>query len=1472
MVGGGGRKRRREEEEVVVVAGRSRGAVVARHEERELDGDASAGGRRSRGDELLDPDQLTYIDEKLQNVLGHFQKKFEGGVSAENLGSQYGGYGSFLPTYQQSPASFQSRSTAVLPNHGSASRSPYMPLESAEENPFVKHAIDSRTKNNYGQRMSTENYYSQQYSGPEQKTAKIRIKVNNKCLARNNAAIYSGLGLDISPSSSIDDSPQGSIEAPESKILPDESADAIFQIMTHHSVPGGFLLSPLPENVLGLRKKSTAVTKKHEAPAYDNNKSELQRNCCHRTSAAPDNNYQLVKKIKCDEQRGHLSKFENSACIHNNATIMKKGTKPELQDISEDTDLIRLPRSAKIDKHAIGESADFMAETSGHLKETKNGPFKGKRSTESSLSIIHVKADNLANDDIHPKGNGNIRITLVRNAFKYSRKENKMEHSLVDGFSHKIKSDERNDQFVATSSQLQIDPPKKISLKRDKWKVVRAKDEPSQYKSKESRSLADAGSMGTTEIVAGNSSELLIGKKVSSLQASLSRKKIKVKTHKTPSYGTPKKPNGDFERDALDHRIDSSCIHLEDKSLKTGSETVTAGLTDKHFSGGGNDEDHKISPMLVDKSVPMPSRCKNETAESSMATPAPKPFDQWVCCDKCETWRLLPYGMNPDILPKKWRCSMQSWLPGMNNCKASGDETNRAVRALYMVPAPENNIVFDSRYDTAALFRSNDAVIASDNLRMAKMSKSSVKLDAPRNPDDLDCFPKLREKQKRLEPSDKGQTFAKDQMHPKGKSSGSDYDNLIKSKKLKKVYDKPPKNHPPEFESKSSPSTKETLKELPKHSNISPGMGMYASPSSSKRFCDGDNIFSNRRTRASDTRQSDLQDLSIKKNKSKQMQLKHHGPYPLACDAFAKHVVNEALSESNAAKERPVSDLKYVEVNDHEKSAHARGPFSGMDSNAIYGEKEGLGEKNLENMYFQHPLLSESSVRRNICNVQASTAATSSSSKVSSSHKIIPDFQETRTSPVESVSSSPLRTSEKKNFDRHRTNSCTVAGILHSQELAKTGASCSKEKYGFECGSGHTNPHVSGCSNGDMHQDAWEDGDLQKDKQDLLTNGLCNSRSSGLGIRHDQGQLNPVVDQKVNLHVLSIHGNGDFRRPTPNQSGKTLSQYNSNQTDQTKMSSGKQPTQAKPDKGNVEYRYLKTNPSTVEGSKLLPGLNNRVNGNTSYKAKQSNKSVAKNMKHAILNADASIQSNASVLLKEARDLKHLSDRLKGKGDDLESANMCFEACLKFLYVASIKETPGIDSSKQGDTLNIMTLYSATGNLCGFCAREFERLKKMANAALAYKCVEVAYMKAAFYKHPGASKNSHELQAAYMMAPPAESPSSSASDVDNLNNPITVAKIAITRDLCSFQISKNSISRNNHHLMGLLAYAEDTNYAFEGTRKSQSAFSAYISGLKKDQSDGIGLLRDALNFNFHNVKGLLQLIRMSLECINHESVK
>jgi len=42
---------------------------------------------------------------------------------------------------------------------------------------------------------------------------------------------------------------------------------------------------------------------------------------------------------------------------------------------------------------------------------------------------------------------------------------------------------------------------------------------------------------------------------------------------------------------------------------------------------------------------------------------------------------------------------------------------------------------------------------------------------------------------------------------------------------------------------------------------------------------------------------------------------------------------------------------------------------------------------------------------------------------------------------------------------------------------------------------------------------------------------------------------------------------------------------------------------------------------------------------------------------------------------------------------------------------------------------------------------------MAAAALAYKCIEVAYMKVAYYKHSAASKDRHELLTALQTVMP-----------------------------------------------------------------------------------------------------------------------
>ena len=112
-----------------------------------------------------------------------------------------------------------------------------MYFQTAQKNHFVKTKLDSSRKSDYyqisndcngnisGQMLNRAINYS------EQKTPKIRIKVNNnKSLANNTAAIYSGLGLDISPSSSTEDNLDGTAGAPVPEVLPDESPRTIFEV------------------------------------------------------------------------------------------------------------------------------------------------------------------------------------------------------------------------------------------------------------------------------------------------------------------------------------------------------------------------------------------------------------------------------------------------------------------------------------------------------------------------------------------------------------------------------------------------------------------------------------------------------------------------------------------------------------------------------------------------------------------------------------------------------------------------------------------------------------------------------------------------------------------------------------------------------------------------------------------------------------------------------------------------------------------------------------------------------------------------------------------------------------------------------------------------------------------------------------------------------------------------------------------
>ncbi|GMP43738.1 hypothetical protein CsSME_00012984 [Camellia sinensis var. sinensis] len=159
------------------------------------------------------------------------------------------------------------------------------------------------------------------------------------------------------------------------------------------------------------------------------------------------------------------------------------------------------------------------------------------------------------------------------------------------------------------------------------------------------------------------------------------------------------------------------------------------------------------------------------------------------------------------------------------------------------------------------------------------------------------------------------------------------------------------------------------------------------------------------------------------------------------------------------------------------------------------------------------------------------------------------------------------------------------------------------------------------------------------------------------------------------------------------------------------------------------------------------------------------------------------------------------------GLSVESTGLYFQAALKFLHGASLLESSNGESAKQGEMIRSMQMCSSTTKLCEFCAHEYEKSKDIAAAALAYKCMEVAYMRVIYYSHTNASRDRHELQTALQIVPPGESPSSSASDVDNLNNPTTLDKVPLTKGVSSPQVAANHViaARNRPSLVRLLNF-------------------------------------------------------------------
>ncbi|KDP28106.1 hypothetical protein JCGZ_13877 [Jatropha curcas] len=1605
-------------------------------------------------DASMDPDiDLSYLDEKLQDVLGHFQKDFEGGVSAENLGAKFGGYGSFLPTYQRSPIWSHPRTPPKIQHHN-APKSPNnseveggrrvlvsssIAPQSVKPEPACATVVSLTASKSSSSSMITsakqevgmpstnlakehiaryESVNRKSANIPDQKMLKVRIKVGSGNLStQKNAAIYSGLGLDVSPSSSLDDSPSGSeglSHGPQDS--PFESPAHILQIMTFFPVHGGILLSPLPCDLIQLSEREKLHNGALPALTIGPESSGIIINGLE--SVRGDGKVLGEKKIKSLERNevSAESKSENNRDFRSGVDALPK------KELDLDTLACEELVSNTLKLPLLSNSYSVPDETKGTIRAS-NVPrevFKGGVRDKGFSDVIkeELLGPMYTHEDAWIENSkatsaGKIWEDKKASSFDsvsvYPRKDGHRKGEKPYG---SVKSDSIISKGMkAVSSELTDTPKQKadqkvMSHEQEGTKFHSGKERLSSEGKKKLKGNQNRGNVVAEMLkdgLAGGSSLVTKIKK----SASADDHTTKGELEDTKSQKNTGKA-GDRYRDFFgDIELDREEKHMSPLAMSHEDRQKEFDLGEKSVCFSERSSGKKIDKLSTSEVHPKTATgigsCSENGPISDAGPAATIPAatqDNWVCCDKCQTWRLLPLGKNPNDLPEKWLCSMLDWLPGMNRCSFSEAETTKAVMALNPVPHPlsQNNLqinpsgviskvtLVDDQLDrthqnfglhtmpTGKKKAGNGPAPLSNSVKkgiqssVANGSLNGVNQPMVGEPDFLKLCNssdlaaekhkyKQKEKHKALDSCSDGGDVR--QLKMKGKRD-SEQDLFRASKKMKT------EGLPQDWISdqvnieKLGPSSSNGLPSMSSEKNLPKKQGRTASKDQTQVSArkSKDEVLMSSDDVPTDIGKGDDREVG-KKRKVKESHDSQRNPGSLSNILQDSRAIDkEEFSENEYRKKKKAR----VSRSDGKESSTSKGSGK-TDKKASHRKNRQLGQ-DMGSSVSQRSLDGVDSLKRDSRSLPPSVAATSSSSKVSGSLKTKVNFHDTKGSPVESVSSSPLRVSiaggRRRCSDGEDDGGSDRSGTAKKEKILDVlnhfnHASGGKAKqqivpspdvrnHHFENGGadylGQDTRYPSKtttsdrCRNDDRQHENHTNGSRQrksgkvsssrsKDKNKNLNSEFDNGKvkasdsvneqppsyevklkdgknkiAEKFGVSSDEGE-NRYVDKKDSVGPLSSEnskkeGQSKFREHNgPDIKEHAISSHDTNPTPKKSLlldgeATGRGKSPSLPPSAGAQNEMSSHCPRPVSGSHKENGANIPVNafdnGNTSRTPKQirkvdhpnghqnSSRDPLSNGHRRDLDAPSPVKRDSSGqaatnALKEAKNLKHLADRLKNSGSSLESTRLYFEAALKFLHGASLLETGSSENAKMGEMIQSMQVYSSTAKLCEFCAHEYEKSKDMAAAALAYKCMEVAYMRVIYSSHSSANKDRNELHKALQVVPPGESPSSSASDLDNLNHPAAVDKGFPAKGISSPQVTGSHViaARNRPSFLRLLNFAQDVNFAMEASRKSRIAFAAANVSLGETQRrEGISSIKTALDFNFHDVEGLLRLIRLAIE--------
>lgn len=452
--------------------------------------------------------------------------------------------------------------------------------------------------------------------------------------------------------------------------------------MTCFSVPGGYLLSPLPDSLQHSNGKKDISLSNGKTGVLYKGQGEACAAIFDPSLHLKFVNGSAFKKIKSGDKSQMLRETDGLTCKGDMKPSLKKETEAEAPVVQEI--ICNAPDMSQSSLARLGDARDERQINGGSTKEICNtaGNFKDpdKISPKERIPLSNLTTDNLAGlvesmrydfagtsvkEDIHSNGEANSESGLTIKSF-----EERIENS----------HDTSCEPAEMGSKDLKNYSTTKANSKRyNCWQKNHTTEHvsPTNHNPEQKAALCEKDLLITIQEIdyANEKGRVPKGSPKNDITCTEPSKE----ELRTSSSVEPKRKNElSYESKLKAHKLHKRAKKIKGKESHKGFgvSTYTQKVNENNESFGSSRfiekskvklEFHKvdnrqIANAVTDAQVVASLACNAPTSDAPATISASVIKENWVFCDLCQTWRLLPYGTNPDNLPKEWQCSMQVWL------------------------------------------------------------------------------------------------------------------------------------------------------------------------------------------------------------------------------------------------------------------------------------------------------------------------------------------------------------------------------------------------------------------------------------------------------------------------------------------------------------------------------------------------------------------------------------------------------------------------------------------------------------------------------------------------------------------------------------------------------------------------------------------------------------------------------------------